>query len=448
MQYPLLRLIPKPLHTAMRPYYYLIVLFPAILLVGCEKPCSNSSNNDTTSVIIYKERISQADIDLLKSLGLKKTLTCPCDSNLQLWGDTTDIPIFGHDGLANNGDSKPGGASGSRIRANILPTLGFEVSPDYIVRSPDINDHSIKNLILFPETLPGGGLIGIMDTGVHSNNFWNNENDPKANDAIDNDRNGLINDYQGWNFVNGTNVVTNADEAHGTMVNYLLERELRGKSYKIVPMVVLNEKKEGRLFKMLCAMAYSTKIPDLKTINASLGYYGPKSAVLETFIGKLKDRGIMLVAAAGNAHPSDSCDNSGNPRDLDVRKYKFYPASHSKEFSNVISATTVYTFHETTRIAPDQNFSKRYVDVGVMGDKEKYFEFKTDSSGLDFDWGSSYAAPIAAAFSFSGQTHPLSLPNQKDIILSTTPGIIPNRYKFKAVTYPINASIRSGVLVR
>ncbi|MEI7586779.1 hypothetical protein [Runella sp.] len=116
----------------MRPYYYLIVLFQGILLVGCQEPCPNS-NNDTKSVIIYKENLSQANVKLLGSLGLKKALTCPCDSNLQLWGDTTGVPIYGNDGLANNGDSKPGGASGSRIRANILPTLGFQVSPNYIV---------------------------------------------------------------------------------------------------------------------------------------------------------------------------------------------------------------------------------------------------------------------------------------------------------------------------
>lgn len=187
----------------MRLYYSLIVLFPAILLIGCEKPCSNINNNDTTSVIIYKDNISQEDIDTLKSLGLTKTLVCPCDSNLQLWGDSTGIPIYGNDGLANNGDSKPGGASGSRIRAEILPTLGFQVSPNYIVQSPDVTDDSIDSVILFPETIPGGGLIGIMDTGLASNNYWNNENDPLSNNAIDNDRNGLINDYQGWNFVAG-----------------------------------------------------------------------------------------------------------------------------------------------------------------------------------------------------------------------------------------------------
>lgn len=443
VQYPLLRLIPKPLHTAMRPYYYLIVLFPAILLVGCGDPCSN---NDTKSVIIYKDRLSQADIDTLKSLGLKKNLTCPCDSNLQLWGDDTGVPIYGNDGLANNGDSKPGGASGSRIRANILPTRGFQVSPNYIVRSPDATDDLINDLTLLPKTSSRGDLIGVMDTGLKTNNNWNNENDPKSDDALDNDRNGLVNDYQGWNFVNENNQVTDAAHPHGTMVTYLLERELRDKSYSIVPLVVLDRKKEGKLFNVLCAMAYSTKIPNLKTINASLGYYGPKSAVLEKFIGKLQAQGIMLVTAAGNADPSDKCDSIVTPRDLDVRKYKFYPASHSKDFSNVIAATTVYTLHEAPRIAPDQNFSKQYVDVGVMGDQKEYFEFKTESNPK-FGLGSSYAAPIAAAFSFSGQTSPLSLPSQKDLILSTTPAII-SRYKFKVANAPIKAYIKSGILVR
>jgi hypothetical protein len=299
-----------------------------------------------------------------------------------------------------------------------------------------------------PENPPRGDLIGIMDTGLYSNNYWNNENDPKSSDGVDNDRNGLVDDYQGWNFVKRSNIITDITHPHGTMVTYLLERELRGKNYGIVPMVVLDTMKKGELFNLICTMAYSTKIPALKTLNASLGYYGPKSVVLEKFIGKLQAKGIMLVAAAGNADAFDSCENCFvNPRDLGARKYKFYPASFAEDFSNLITATTVYTVDKVINIAPNQNFSKQYVDVGVVGDQKQYFEFKTQSSGNQLDWGSSYAAPIAAAFSFSGQTSPLLLPNQKARILSTTPVIITNKYKYQAVMTPIDASIKSGILV-
>lgn len=246
-----------------------------------------------------------------------------------------------------------------------------------------------------------------------------------------------------WPEIN--NQVTDTNHPHGTMVTYLLERELKGRSYETVPMVVLDRSKEGKLFNLICAMAYAAKIPNLKTLNASLGYYGPKSNVLEKFIGKLKAKNIMLVAAAGNTDPADCCENVVNPRDLDARKYKFYPASHSKDFSNVIAATTVYNFHEVISIAPNQNFSKNYVDVGVMGDTAQYFKFKV-KVGPDQDWGSSFAAPIATAFSFIGQTPPLSLKNQKNLILSPT--ATTTTYKYQKVTTPIKASIRSGVLVK
>lgn len=431
----------------MQPYYFLIVLIVGIILVGCEEPCLTNSNNKTTSVIIYKDNLSNDDIKLLKSYDLKKLMTCPCDSNLQLWGDSIGVPIYGNDGLANNGDSKPGGASGSRIRADLLPKSGFDISPNYIVQSPDVTNDSNRGIMLFPQSSSEGDLIGVMDTGLASNNYWNNQNDPNTNDAADNDRNGLVNDYHGWNFVNGNNQVTDTTHPHGTMVTYLLERELKGRSYGIVPMVVLDRSKEGQLFNLICAMAYSMKIPKLKTLNASLGYYGPKSAVLEKFIGKLKAKNIMLVTAAGNNDSSDYCNNSGNPRDLDARKYKFYPASHAKNFSNVIAATTVYKFHEVINIAPNQNFSKNYVDVGVMGDKDQYFNFKV-KVGPGQDWGSSFAAPIAAAYSFIGQTPPLSLRNQKNLILSTTPAILTTQYNYQKVTQPINAFIRSGILIK
>jgi hypothetical protein len=426
-------------------------------------------NNDTTSIIIYKEQITTADLDSLNKWGLTKTWSCPCDSNLQLWGDTMGVPIFGHDGLAHSGDQKPGGGSGKKGRANILAGEGFKVSPNYIVITPDTSaSTSGKNISAFPPTKTAqNNLIGVMDSGIKSNNIWTNLEE--IDDNIDNDVNGLKNDQHGWNFLNleqgGSNDIYPPNtHTHGTEVTYLIERELQeNKNYRIVPMVVLYGNKEGRLFNVLCAMAYATRIKNLRTLNASLGYYGHKSKVLEIMIEKLKKANIMLVTAAGNADPlSDSCEvvYGKNPRDLASRNHKFYPAAYAKDCTNVIAATTV--FKDTlvgkkgspsqqikiTKVAPKQNYSSQYVDVGVMGDRKGDFRFENvDSTNPPFyySWGTSYAAPVVTAYSFIGQTQlPNPLPNEKTSILSPI-GIKTSTYKYRNARVG-NIFIKTGVL--
>ncbi len=416
-------------------------------------PCyKDRPNNDTISIIIYKAQITNEDSTALVRMGLKKTLSCPCDSNLQLWGDTTRVSIYGHDGLAHTGDQKPHGGSVNKTRVKILEDAGFKVSPNYIVRTPDNSPSSAKkNIFLFPPTsTPQSNLIGVMDSGIKSNNIWSNPNDNDVN-GIDNDGNGLVDDEHGWNFLNigqqgSNNIYPDSTHPHGTMVTHLIERELQGyPNYKIVPMVVLDKNKEGRLFNLLCAMAYATKIPNLRTLNASLGYYGNKSDVLEIMIGKLKSTNIMLVTAAGNADPSDSCEvvNNRNPRDLASRKHKFYPAAYAygKNSSHVIAATTV-----NKQIAPDQNYSNLYVDIGVMGDRGEWFNFQNSpgtSPQIEYDWGTSFAAPVVTAYSFIGQTRSPSLPIQKSNILVETVLIKTSNYSFYRQD-PLKTYIKGG----
>lgn len=409
-------------------------------------------NNDTTSIIIYKEQMTDEDSIALVSMGLKKTLSCPCDPNLQLWGDATEgISIYGHEGLANNGRNQPGGAGGE----NDIKNLGFQISPNYYVRSGDITTPiDTKYLTPFDSSnYDNTNLIGVMDTGILSKgNLWKNTEDDR-NDGIDNDHNGLVNDFQGWNFVDNNNNIsyhTPKPHHHGTFVKYLIERELQGKlKYGIVPMKVLDDNNKGNLFDMFCAMAYATKIPNLKTLNASLGYYGDPSKVLTTMIEKLKKNGIMLVTAAGNSDSSDICEvrNGKNPRDLANRKHKFYPAAYSKAYKNVISATTIHNANFT--ICEKQNFSINHVDIGVMGDAKCDFVFRflhSEQNNLTVDstysqWGTSYASPVAAAYSFIGQ---ISRPtNGKNDILVSNAEIKTVNYSF--LTKPsLGTSIKGG----
>ncbi len=374
-------------------------------------------NNDTLSIIIYKNGMTPQDSIFLSNLGLKKSFTCPCDSNLQLWGDTTGISIFGHDGVAHAGDrGNRGGTDGPIVK------MKFQISPNYILRTNDaplIGWNNKSRIQMFPPVNGSTNLIGVMDSGIQSNNLWTNGED--VLDNVDNDRNGLLNDFHGWNFIDNSKEVytDNTDHSHGSMVTHLIERELEliDQNYRIIPMVILDKNKEGRLFNMACAMTYALKISEkanLKTINASVGYYGQPNTILDNIIGKLQKKNIMLVTAAGNADSSDICEKD-DPRDLTKRKHKFYPASYAKKYSNVISVTTVFFKEKSSlEVAPNQNYSSNlngsvYVDIGVMGDSAwKFGPFLVYTEGNNdttrqSSYGTSLAAPIVTAYSFLKQ---------------------------------------------
>lgn len=411
--------------------------------------------------------------------------TCPCMKNLQLWGAGSDI--FGSPGNAD--DPPPVIGAGN----DILPA--FDASPNVRIYTPQWP----KRLEALPEVtkveklsspsypkerileLP---IVGVLDGGllpqVNASRWANLD---EITDALDNDNNGLKNDLRGWDFSTvhadskGSPNYETDPKLHGSAVTAFIAKELEGAQvpYQIMPLKVLDKDLNGKLFNAACAMEYArqqmvkartAKSCRTDVVNLSWGYYGAPSIILKKMIKRLEDYKIVVVAAAGNDEAkSDECDSGSNDdRNLDARTWKFYPASFTAErnLSNVFSVTTVsHPKNNRPRAkgkimywpAPTdisacggQNYGKKYVDIGVLGDSLCHFFVPYPTNAPRYRcWleGSSFATPIMTARVVQG-----TFTNNyydKDYLynwlfnttLVSPPNVLPTKLKSKRITYRI-----------
>ena len=119
----------------------------------------------------------------------------------------------------------------------------------------------------------------------------------------------------------------------------------------------------------------------------------------------MRNNGILFIAAAGNKDQEvDKLARKAyrEKYGLDIpdemlrnlEYHSFYPACLSREGKNVITVTTT----DGTRVSPTQNYSEKYVDIGVMRDvnDQTAMKFLTPFAGpTALISGSSFASAIA-----------------------------------------------------
>lgn len=396
--------------------FTLLSLFVTLCIVFA---CNKKDATDTTcgpDSTAFKQAIvwmptnpadSTATVDSLKRAGLQITATCPCNQSLQLWG--ADTPIFGNEGP--DGDKrKPKGGSGGSLGA-------LNISPNYEIAAPvasgfTFNWENIKPPIT-GKVKNDAIIIGVIDSGLDNKMnstvpFWVNANERGG----DEDRNGLRGDINGWDFTtlsatsSGSHDFQKDESQHGTVVTAFIAEELQNAPYQVMPIKILDKDKKGRLFNAICAMEYArqqiTKRNTQGILNLSWGYYDLPSTALDTMLQKLQKDNIVVVAAAGNEDTAaDRCETAADKRNLSKRTYKFYPAAY--QFDNLIVATTLtskdpseQTYGYSLAPAPNQNYSKDYVDIGVVADTSYEF-YLPYTKKKQKSWGSSFAAPIVTA---------------------------------------------------
>ena len=162
-------------------------------------------------------------------------------------------------------------------------------------------------------------VIAILDSGVQINhpdlqsNIWHNIKEI-ANNNLDDDKNGFIDDASGWDFVN--NVPDPAPKfkpgfsedgiLHGTIIAGIMAAAGNNASgvagitwkAKIMPLKVLDDKGEGSAAKVIKAIDYAIA-NGANIINFSfVGFDYSKG--FDEAIKRAYDAGLMVVAAAGN----------------------------------------------------------------------------------------------------------------------------------------------------
>ncbi len=282
-------------------------------------------------------------------------------------------------------------------------------------------------------------IIAILDSGVYidhpdlKNKIWKNTNEIN-NDGIDNDRNGLVDDYYGWNFIeNNSNVnpVASGSYAvdainHGTMVAGIAAAENNnaeggvGISWfaRIMPIKVLNSFGDGDVYSVIQAIDYATK-NGADVINMSFIGTGYSQSLADA-IKTANSRGVVVVAAAGN---SDSRINGS-----DMTLTKAYPVCYDGNGQNLVIG--VASIGKNLVKSKFSNYGD-CVDLAAPGE-DIFSTLFYKQGNIDFSafygsgWsGTSLAVPqVSAAAALIKAVRPnLSPADIRDYILSNTDSI-------------------------
>ena len=169
------------------------------------------------------------------------------------------------------------------------------------------------------DTAQGDGVVvAVIDTGVDYNhpdladNIWTNPNEIAGN-FFDDDGNGFVDDFHGWNFVNNTNDPID-DNGHGTHVAGTIAAEgnngigVIGVAWhaKIMPLKGFDSSGTGFDFTVAPAIMYAAN-NGADVINASWDSFNSNiqvfgnSQTIEEAIQYAASLGVVFVASAGNS---------------------------------------------------------------------------------------------------------------------------------------------------
>ena len=247
-------------------------------------------------------------------------------------------------------------------------------------------------------------VIGVIDTGIDythpdlNDNVWVNTGEIPDN-GVDDDGNGYIDDYHGYDFVNDDGDPFD-DNGHGTHVSGTIAAEanngegVTGVNWnaEIMGLKFLDEFGSGFTFDAIQALDYAVEM-DANLTNNSWGG-GGFSQALEDAIAAAGEQGQLFIAAAGNSS-------------LDTDIFPEYPGSY--ELDNIISvaATT-----DSDLLAGFSNYGADSVDLGAPG--QNILSTTPGNSYSYFD-GTSMASPHVAGVAA--------------LLLSEFPGLSPQEVK-------------------
>jgi subtilisin family serine protease len=205
--------------------------------------------------------------------------------------------------------------------------------------------------------------VAVIDTGVDwshpdlSSQIWVNPGENCSgcrNDGIDNDHNGFVDDWHGWDFANNDNNPTD-DHGHGTHVSGTIGAAgnngvgVAGVNWnvRIMPVKFLNAQGSGTDANAVSAVLYAAQ-NGAAVMNNSWAD-DVYSQALADAITVADQHSSLFVAAAGN----NGTDNDSSPT---------YPASY--DMPNVVAVAAT---DNTDSRAFFSNVGRRSVDLGAPG---------------------------------------------------------------------------------
>lgn len=303
-----------------------------------------------------------------------------------------------------------------------LRNTGQGVNGTFGMAGADIN----ASLAWDRHTGNGAVVVAVLDTGIDylhpelAANIWRNPGEV-ANDGIDNDGNGKVDDIRGWNFIsnNADPMDDDVDGGHGSHVAGIVgavgnnANGISGINWniKLMPLKVLSDEGSGDLASVIAGIDYAIAM-GAKVINASYAFdcgVAPSISERDAY-DRARAQGILVTLAAGN----DSCDNDVTPS---------YPANHA--LNNMLSVgasdqfDTLAVFSRIPFNVTASNFGAQTVHLFAPG-KNIYGTLRNDRYG--FQSGTSMASPhVAGAAALLKSYRPaLDMFQVREILLKTS----------------------------
>jgi len=229
-------------------------------------------------------------------------------------------------------------------------------------------------------------VIAVIDTGVDYNhpdlrdNIWTNSGEI-PNNGIDDDGNGFVDDYYGWDFSNDDNDPVD-DMGHGTHVAGIIAARgnnnigVTGVNWraKIMGLKFIDANQIGTTSNAIKALNYAVAM-GVRISNNSWGGGGYSQALFDSLVAANQAGHIFIAASGNNGLNSDDPANS-----------QHYPSSYTLE--NVISVTATDEFDTLGGFA---NYGSISVDLAAPGSKIRSLWLSSGYFNLD---GTSMAAPF------------------------------------------------------
>lgn len=213
----------------------------------------------------------------------------------------------------------------------------------------------------------GGGapgvVVAVIDSGVDYNhpdlnaNIWRNT-DEIADNKIDDDGNGYVDDVRGYDFANN-DANPMDDNGHGTHVSGTIAGENNGAGVvgvnwtaEIMPLKFLGSTGSGSTSNAIRALDYAVA-KGAKLSNNSWGGGGYSQALYDA-ISRANTKGSLFVAAAGNG----GSDGVGDNNDTSPH----YPSSYNLDNIIAVASTT-----RTDSLSSFSNYGSTSVDLAAPG---------------------------------------------------------------------------------
>ena len=205
---------------------------------------------------------------------------------------------------ASDQDGGVGGASGAVDDVE----FNFYNYNELMPNTANAGSSLVAGDLAFLQPAPAGVTkVAILDTGLDLDHpdlraYLYKSGEQITDDGSDDDDNCLPNDIIGWNYVNDNNNPVD-DHGHGTHVAGIVAQNVASCgecTVQIMPYKTHNHLGIGTLFATACATLQASVMDDADVINASWGFYGTGSSILQRAIDTAGVYGAVVVAAAGN----------------------------------------------------------------------------------------------------------------------------------------------------